>query len=189
MLHWKGFHLGLKAFAAAALPGSEYWLVGSGPELANLKRLARDLGITHKVRFLGQLTRVDALAKLAACQALVHPSLHDSGGYVCLEAMAAGRPVICLDLAGPATQVTENTGIKVPAQDPQQAVRDLANAMITLANNPDMRLRMGQAARERAATVFAWERKGESLSALYESLADSARSFSPSELHPSASVL
>src|SRR2546430_4418443 len=42
-----------------------------------------------------------------------HPSLHDSGGWVCLEAMAAGRPVICLDLGGPGYQVTEESGIKI----------------------------------------------------------------------------
>ena len=49
---------------------------------------------------------------------LIHPSLHDSGGWVCLEAMAAGRPVICLDLGGPGLQVTEKTGIKVKASTP-----------------------------------------------------------------------
>jgi glycosyltransferase involved in cell wall biosynthesis len=172
VLHLKGFHLGLKAFAAAALPGSEYWVVGSGPELANLKRLARDLGIAERVQFLGELSRCEALATLAECHVLVHPSLHDSGGLVCLEAMAAGRPVICLDLGGPATQVTESTGIKVPARNPKQAVRDLAAAMTTLATDPDLRSSMGQAGRQRAAGLYAWERKGESLSALYEALAD-----------------
>ena len=39
------------------------------------------------------------LEKLAECDALAHPSLHDSGGWVCLEAMAAGRPVRALTSA------------------------------------------------------------------------------------------
>ena len=64
---------------------------------------------------------------------LVHPSLHDSGGWVCLEAMAAGKPVICLDLGGPGEQVTRETGFKIPALDPDQAVKDMARAMAVLA--------------------------------------------------------
>ncbi|MFM6845653.1 MAG: glycosyltransferase family 4 protein, partial [Dolichospermum sp.] len=46
--------------------------------------------------------------------------------WVCMEAMAAGRPVICLDLGGPAVQVTEETGFKIAADEPYQVVRDLA---------------------------------------------------------------
>lgn len=50
--------------------------------------------------------------------------------------MAAGRPVICLDQGGPAMQVTEETGIKVPAPSPEQAVQELATALARLANDP-----------------------------------------------------
>ena len=107
LLHWKGFHLGLKAFSAAAVPQSEYWIVGDGPERANLSDLVRRLGFHDRVRFWGSQPRAKALEMLAACDVLVHPSLHDSGGWVCLEAMAAGKPVICLDLGGPAEQVTD----------------------------------------------------------------------------------
>ena len=60
-----------------------------------------------------------------------------SGGWTCLEAMAAGRPVVCLDLGGPATQVTEETGIKVPAPVPNQAVSGLAEAMTRLARDSE----------------------------------------------------
>jgi len=69
----------------------------------------------------------------------MHPSLHDSGGWVTLEAMAAGRPVICLDLGGPALQVSEATGIKIPAISPPQVVADLASALKQLAGDPSRR--------------------------------------------------
>ena len=39
LLHWKGSISGLKAFSAAAVPQSEYWIVGDGPERANLSAL------------------------------------------------------------------------------------------------------------------------------------------------------
>jgi len=94
--------------------------------------------------------------------------LHDSGGGTCLEAMAAGRPVICLDLGGPATQVTEETGIKVPAPDPGEAVRGLAEAMTRLARDWDLCDRLGQAGQLRVREVYDWNVKGQVLVQLYE---------------------
>src|SRR5205085_4737146 len=46
LIHWKGFHLALRAFARlhSAHPASEYWIAGSGPESGRLKALARKLG-------------------------------------------------------------------------------------------------------------------------------------------------
>jgi glycosyltransferase involved in cell wall biosynthesis len=169
LLHWKGFHLGLRAFAAAALPGSEYWVIGDGPERARLGDLARRLGIESRVRFFGLLTRSEVLETLAACHVLVHPSLHDSGGWVCLEAMAAAKPVVCLDLGGPAEQVTDATGFKIAPTHPDQAVCDLAQAMTTLGTDAELRAAMGQSARERVRKDYLWERKGERLEALYAS--------------------
>jgi glycosyltransferase involved in cell wall biosynthesis len=123
------------------------------------------------VRFWGKLPRQQVLAKLAECDVLVHPSLHDSGGWVCPEAMAAGRPVICLDLGGPALQVTEETGFKVPAISPEQVVKDLAKAMCRLAQEPAMRARMSEAARRRVAEYFDWDKKGEWIRDVYQEVA------------------
>jgi glycosyltransferase involved in cell wall biosynthesis len=161
LLHWKGFHLGLMAFTrfVQEFPQSEYWLVGDGPERKNLERLAGELGVADKVRFWGALSRAEALKKLAECDVLVHPSLHDSGGWVCVEAMAAGRPVICLDLGGPALQVTRETGFKIPARTPEQAVAEMAEAMLKLATDETLRRRMSEAARRRVREEYNWSSK------------------------------
>ncbi len=163
LLHLKGFDLGLRGFAKLQTRFSpcEYWVIGAGPERERLEALARKLGVEGMVRFWGQIPRNQVLENLAQCDALVHPSLHDSGGWVCLEAMAAGRPILCLDLGGPGVQVTAETGIKVPAQNPEQAVTDLCDAMLRLAHNPALRARMGEAGRERVRAHFHWDRKGE----------------------------
>ena len=170
LLHWKGFHLGLRAFARADLPDSEYWVVGDGPERKRLQALSEQLGVAGRVTFCGQLSREETLSRLDRCDVLIHPSLHDSGGWVCLEAMAAGHPVVCLDLGGPATQVTQETGIKVAAHNPRQAVVDLAKAMKALAASQDLMKRMGEAGRERVAREFSWSRKAENMSVLYDSV-------------------
>lgn len=174
LLHWKGFHIGLRAFAQANLPNTEYWIVGEGAELERLQTLAQDLQIAHKVKFWGKLPREKTLDLLRDCHVLVHPSLHDSGGWVCIEAMAAGRPVLCLNLGEPAIQVTDETGIKIPANEPYQAVRDLAAAMIQLAKNPELRIGMGQAGRTRVSQHYSWKVVGEQLNQLYTEIVQQA---------------
>lgn len=171
LLHWKGFHLGLRAFAEASIPGSEYWIAGDGPERAALRSLAERLGVAERVTLFGPLPREETFARLSQCAALVHPSLHDSGGMVCLEAMACARPVICLDLGGPGVQVTEETGFKVPAENPDGAVRAMALAMRKVAEDPDTRRRMGRAARGRVEDEFRWVGKTRRIAAFYEEVA------------------
>ncbi len=174
LLHWKGFHLGIQAFAAANLPDAEYWLAGEGPELENLQRIAQDCGVADRVKFFGRLTREDTLERLGESHVLVHPSLHDSGGWVCVEAMASGRPVICLDLGGPAIQVTEQTGIKVAGEEPDQVIRDMAVAMQKLAHDSDLRVQMGTAGRQLVQENFSWKVVGERLGDLYKTTIDNA---------------
>lgn len=172
--HWKGFHLGFMAFAEfhKRYRQSEYWLVGDGPERSALERLAGKLKVADKVRFWGNLPRPEALAALAQCDTLLHPSLHDSGAWVCIEAMAAGRPVICLDLGGPAQQVTDQTGLKVPAHNPVTAVRNLAAALERLALDPKLRCAMADAGRARVRDSFSWPDKMKVVNGLYEQVVD-----------------
>jgi glycosyltransferase involved in cell wall biosynthesis len=168
LLHWKGLHLSIEAFAHKSLPqDTEYWILGEGPERTRLQSLAQRLEIGHRVKFLGRVSRQETLEKLKNCHILVHPSLHDSGGWVCLEAMAAGRPVICLDTGGPSIQVTSETGIKVPTKNPQQVINDLADAMLDLINNTELRDQMGKAGQRRVKEHFSWETKGQQLAELY----------------------
>jgi glycosyltransferase involved in cell wall biosynthesis len=172
LVHWKGCYLGLKAFAKfhRQFPESELWLVGEGPEGKRLQKLAQTLGVADRVTFWGKVPRQEVLKKLGECDVLLHPSLHESGGCASLEAMAAGRPVICFDLGGLALQVTEETGVKLKADDFDQAVTDLANALLRLAGNPELRMQMGKASRERVEEHFAWHRKGDFMSLVYENV-------------------
>ena len=170
LLHFKGFELGLRAFARfqSQFPASEYWIIGEGPERKRLEELAQKLGVIDRVTFWGALPRPEVFGKLAQCDVLVHPVLHDSGGYVCSEAMAAGRPVICLSVGGPALQVTEETGFKIRPITPEQAVHDIALALAVLSADRDHCFRLGQAGRRRVREHFAMEAKAKLLANLYE---------------------
>jgi glycosyltransferase involved in cell wall biosynthesis len=179
LLHWKGLHLGIRAFAQADLPQAEYWILGDGPEKQRLQALVENLKITDKVKFWGRLPRHETLNRFAESHVLLHPSLHDSGGWVCLEAMAAGRPVICLDLGGPGVQITEETGFKIPAQTSEQVVRDMAAAMTTLAKDTELRFRMGQAGQKRVRERYSWTTRGQELAQLYKKVMDESKYLSP----------
>lgn len=172
LVHLKGFELGLRAFARfqSRFRAAEYWIIGGGPEKKRLRDLAQRLGIAEAVTFWGAIPRWQVLEKLAECDVLLHPSLRESGGWVCLEAMAAGRPVVCLDLSGPALQVTEETGIKVAAITPDQVLQDWADAFYSLASNPKLRARLSRGARKRVAEHFDWDEKGLLMAKVYQSL-------------------
>ena len=172
LLHWKGFELGLRAFALHARQNasSEYWIMGAGPEEKRLHSLASELGVANQVTFCGALPRHQALDRLAQCDALLHPSLHDSGGWVCLEAMASGRPVVCLDLGGPSIQVTAETGFKIAAHSPEQTVRDIASALSTLCSDRGLSRRLGEGGRRRIAAEFSWAAKCHRMAGLYHEI-------------------
>ncbi len=173
LLHWKGFHLALQAFASLR-PGTpvEYWIVGEGPEGHRLRTLAGTLGCESRVRFLGPMRREDLLKVYAQADVFVHPSLHDSGGWACVEAMAARLPVICLAVGGPAVQVTEETGFAVVPESQGQVVTSLADAMLELARMPELRVRMGEAGRARVSASYSAVARGEDLAALYNEMLD-----------------
>ncbi|MER3439254.1 MAG: hypothetical protein C4346_17615 [Chloroflexota bacterium] len=169
LIDLKGVHLALQALAQLPpdVSAATLTVVGDGPERARLEVLAHRLGIAHRVRFAGQLPRDRVLACYQDHDVLLFPTLRDSGGFVVMEAMASGLPVICLALGGPAMAVSDETGIRVRALDPSQVVDDLAVAIARLARDPELRHRMGEAARMRAEREYSWDRKGELLRELY----------------------
>jgi len=170
LLYWKGLHLGIRAIAEErkARPDITLTLVATGPEEDRLRKLATRLGLSNAVQFRGEMTRSEALEQLVEHDCLLFPSFQDSGGFAVLEAMAAGLPVVCLDIGGPALSVTDDTGIKVRAQTPAQVVADLAKALVKLAGDESLRRSMGEAGKRRIDEAFLWDRKAHVIDALYE---------------------
>ncbi|MBM4152899.1 MAG: glycosyltransferase family 4 protein, partial [Kiritimatiellaceae bacterium] len=105
---------------------------------------------------------------LASTHVLVHPSLHDSGGWVCPEAMALGKAVICLNLGGPGAQVSEATGIRVEPAGYDETVDRLAAAMQSLAADRNRLREMGLDGRQEVADRYIWENKCTYYSSIYQ---------------------
>lgn len=166
----KGFDLALRAFAifAERRPEAGFTIVGKGPELNRLQGLIHELGIEKQARIESWMPRQRLLASMRSCDVFLFASLRDGGGLVLVEAMAAGRPVICFDLGGPGLHVNGKCGFKVPARDPRQAVRDMAVALEKLASDRKLRAQMGRAALERARLVYDWDRVTEHIIEAYQ---------------------
>jgi glycosyltransferase involved in cell wall biosynthesis len=166
----KGFDLALRGFAAFArkCPSAEMIIVGSGPELANLRGLIRDLHLEQSAHIERWMPREELLDTMTRCDAFLFASLRDGGGLVVVEAMAAGKPVVCLDLGGPGLHVDESCGIKVAARNPDQVVADIAEALERLWGDPELSGRLGRGALERARRVYDWGRVAEQIMAAYE---------------------
>lgn len=142
LLGWKGLTL---ALAAIARPTASAWrldVYGDGPERTRLEARARSLGVSDRVRFLGRRPRAEVLTALAAADAFLLPSLHDSAGWAVAEAQAAGCPVVALAAGGPRTLVDVSAGVLVdPGAD--DVVGDLADALGTVRGRRPDRERWG----------------------------------------------
>lgn len=164
----KQFHLTVRAFARLAekLPGACLSIVGTGPEKAKLVELAETLGIGGKVAFLGWLPRADALAVLASADVFLFPST-EAAGMVVLEAQANGVPVVALRGTGPGEMITGDSGIAVAPGSVDATVDRLGRALMTLAGDPELRRRMGTAARRLIEEHYVWEERHRAIRVWY----------------------
>jgi glycosyltransferase involved in cell wall biosynthesis len=137
----------------------ELHIVGDGAMRTRLESLTAELGLENRVVFHGFVSQDQCAHLLEGFDALVLPSLYECGGAVVLEAMAMGLPVVATKWGGPADYLDESTGILIEPAGRESFISELAEAMIRLAQSPELRAQLGQAARTRAATEFDWERK------------------------------
>jgi rhamnosyl/mannosyltransferase len=147
-------------------------IVGEGPLRSELERLAHDLTVADRVHFAGNASAAELTALYNACDLFVLPSVTraEAFGMVQIEAMSCRKPVICTDLPSGVPWVNQHgvTGLVVPPRDPDA----LAAAIRTLAGDPALRTRMGDAGRARVEAEFSVRRMVEQTTGLYAALAE-----------------
>lgn len=126
----------------------EVWIVGDGPYLPNLKKLANKLDVP--VKFQGQIPNDQVFEIYLKSKIFVFPSMVENFPVVLLEAMAAGCAVITSTAPGCA-EVAGEAAIKVETG----SVEPLRRALLSLMNNQQEVYRLGQVGRERVNN-FAW---------------------------------
>jgi glycosyltransferase involved in cell wall biosynthesis len=178
----KGVHVLLDAFAhvVARWPNVELDIIGpecslpvdflvglsSDPLVAELTAFYRDGSYDvhlrkrinkaweHKVKFIGNIRNDDLAQRYHAADILINPSLSESFGMTVVEAMACGKPVIVTRVGG--MQETVQHGKNGLLVRPGDAM-DLAEAILYLLHNDELRAAMGREGRKRAAELYSWE--------------------------------
>jgi phosphatidyl-myo-inositol dimannoside synthase len=159
---YKGIDVLLSAWPQVRrqVPSATLVVAGDGPDRARLDDIARTLRIDTSVTFAGavddaELTRLYRSAAVFALPARIttSPPRGEGFGIVFLEAAASGLPVVAGD-AGPAPEVVdENMGVLVDPRD----VSDVADAIVRLLADDDLRRKMGEAGREHMRERYSYE--------------------------------
>jgi rhamnosyl/mannosyltransferase len=165
LVRYKGFDHLLRAMTKV---DGHLLLIGNGPLREELEALSRSLGIHDRVTILSGVA--DVVPYYHAADVFVLPSINRSEafGLVQLEAMACGKPVIntALNSGVPFVSRHEETGLTVPPSDEDA----LAGAITKLLRDPELRAKLGAAAKVRAQTEFNVETMARRTLSLYESV-------------------
>lgn len=126
-------------------------VLGEGPERAALLAQACAEGLAERVHFCGAVTNVSDYLHHIHIGVLC--SDREGFSNAVLEYMAHGLPVVVSAVGGNAELVDEATGLCFPAGN----VDALAEAILRLADDPALRSQLGDAGRQKVATMFSWE--------------------------------
>jgi len=137
------------------------------PEIGELVRLADQVGVRAATRFMGKRQPHALRDYYAAADVVVTTPWYEPFGLTPLEAMACGRPVIGSAVGGLTYTIRDGeTGYLVPPRDPDA----LAERLAYMLSQPELRRRLGRAARRRVEREFTWPTVAERTAALYERL-------------------
>lgn len=179
---WKALDITLHAISKARTSGADITLdiLGDGSQRRRLEKLILQLDLDQHVRFQGFLPQEKCAEFLRVSDALILNSLRECGGAVVLEAMSVGLPVIVSDWGGPADYVDPSCGMLVHPVPRQSFADRLADAMVRLANDIDLRTRMGDAGVQKVRAQFDWNKKVDMMLGIYADALSGKRSGQPS---------
>lgn len=164
LIRRKGIDLLVEALADPRCREVVVDVVGTGPELEELRRAGRARGVAARVNFLGHIDNTDLAAVYARADVFVLPSRSESCSMALLEAMSCGLPVIATRIGGMPELVQHGVnGYLVPTDDSGA----IAACLDSLSSSPDLRRDMGRASREIVCEHHGWQRVADGYTRLF----------------------
>ena len=163
----KGHELLLRGFAASQnqFPRLSLDIIGEGPEQPRLQKLADQLGIADKVNFRGRQNRRQVADAMRRATVFALPSRYEGLGCVYLEAMSAGKPVIACRGQGIEEVIEQGiNGCLIGAGD----LQELRDTLTQLLQQPELRRKMGHAARRTILQEYSLGHQAARLFRLYQ---------------------
>lgn len=147
-----------------------FGLVGGGPQLEAMRRLAQELGIADHVTFTGRVPDQELLEMLNTADVCVNPDLANemndkSTMNKVMEYMALGKPIVQFDLTEGRFSARAASLYAAPND-----AEDLGRKIVALLDDPALRERMGSYGRRRIETELDWRFEEPRLLAAYEAL-------------------
>lgn len=159
----KGFDMVIEAFSQVLkqIPNIVYVIAGSGEEINNLKFKIGNLKLKNNIILLANVQDDEKYSWYEICDIFIMPAREIDGdfegfGIVYLEANLAGKPVIAGDSGGVRDAVID--GLNGLIVNPE-SVQDISQAIIRLAEDENLRKKLGKQGRERAVKEFNWEKQ------------------------------
>jgi glycosyltransferase involved in cell wall biosynthesis len=149
----------LTAFSRLGLD-AELSIVGEGPEKKNLKKLAKSLGIQHKVFFTGFVDEKKKIELLKSSHVLVLPSTTEGFGIALIEAMASKTSVIAADIPAIRESVKDGkTGLLFKPRD----IEELKTKLALLLGDGTLRDRLSKNGYNLVRKKFTWDKVAEKI--------------------------
>jgi len=174
-LDWrKGYEHALSALRRLKDRGVplEYRIVGDGDYLEAVAFARHQLGLDEEVTLLGARPKEEVRDEMLRADVFLHPAVSEGFSNAVLEAQAMELPVVCTDAGGLPENVADGeSGFVVPRRDPTA----LAERLETLARDPALRRRMGEAGRRRVMARFRLTEQVAAFGELYQRLVEGRR--------------
>lgn len=146
---------------------AELHIIGEGSERSRILFTAQDLNIASQVVLHGKLSPSEVIQQLQQSDIFILSSLSEGVSNAVLEAMSCGLPVVTTECGGMREAIQDGVeGFVVPVRDPES----MADALQKLAEDPDLRTKMGRAGRERILNEFHSQQQIEAFVKMFESV-------------------
>jgi len=151
-------------------PQTRLLVAGSGELRSQLEALTEQLGLTRNISFLGAIDHQRVPDLLKNVDIFVMPSISEGFGVAAVEAQAMEIPVVATKVGGiPEVVLDGETGLLVELGNSEQ----LAQAILTLIENPTLRKQMGERGRRHVLANYRWEDNAALMDDLYKSVLNS----------------
>lgn len=145
-------------------------IIGGGPDKDSLKGLISSLGVENSIHILEPMQRDLLLKRIPLYDIYLFPSLLEGGSWALMEAMGCGLPTVCFDAAGMGVIADDSCAIKIPMNNPEEALHDMTDALEKLCADSLLRKKMGKNAALRIKDKFNWDSKGIFMEKLFQKL-------------------
>ena len=148
-------------------PNTKFMICGRGPFRKKMEMQVKKMGLEKQVIFLGFVARNELIRIFQNATLQVIPSHYEGMPNTLLEGMSCGLPIVATDIGGNNEVIVSGVnGLLVPKKSPQI----MAEAILKLLNNSDLRKRIGQEARTTIEKYYTWEKIADNILEVYKNL-------------------